>query len=678
MSLVCPVCLGPLSPRSGRVTCRTCALHYGLRDGVYALGPSFALNGAANGHAHPFGARMARLLAESTTLGWQEARRRFTHEVTSGALAAPPASRLGRMRAKLTGATWEDVLQDLGDPTRAGWKFLLDLASDSRVLFLGPSWGAVPLSLARSAAHVVVLDGARERLRVVRQQAWSAGLENVTVARVLDPLRLPLANGSVDVAVVPGIAEWFAAVAGARPQPASSGIELLLELRRVLAPGGQAYLGIANRLGVTRLLGVPQSRTTYSPQGIRRAAAESGFTACRLFAPVPFRHKFNQILDLDRPDRMNFCADPYRTRGRGLRAMVRAWERVNRRGAIEQRACLWLPGFHAVLSTAPAVPSFAERLLDELASAGRIPAGARQLCRYFVRPRGVVVLAAGAPGREDAMVRLPLDAQAETGCRRHHDAITLVGADTRIPHALRRLFPLPLAEGTFAGQAFFAESAVPGESGRMYYARPARRYDRAIASAAEAVCGLRRATEAPVRIDAAEFARLCGDWLGELRGFVRGEGLGALDVIEAWLGRTLIGTTLPLGWQHGDFDLANLLYGPDDRVTGILDFEAFEPRGLPLIDLLLLLARRVIRRQGMAFGDVFVGAILNGALAPLEAELFAREMAIVGADEQVRKAIALCSWLNHLKLRRDSWLVRSPSWLDANLHSVLEIVRSVL
>jgi aminoglycoside phosphotransferase (APT) family kinase protein len=461
--------------------------------------------------------------------------------------------------------------------------------------------------------------------------------------------------------------------------PAGAAIHLLQELRRALVPGGQVHVGFESRHGASRLLALKPAGagTAFSRRTVRRLAERAGFAGCRVFAPVPFRHKFHQVLDLDRSDRMNFCADPYRTRGRVVRAAVRGWELAGRPQRLERRAYALLPGMTAILSTTPENRSFAERMLAELAASGRIPADARTLSRYFVRPRGVVVLAAGNGDGETTFVRLPLDARAALTCRLHHDTIVALAADARIPAELRALFPVPLAAGTYAEQPYFAETARPGESGRVYYARSARRYDRAIASAAATVSALRRSTEVPVRIDDGEFGRLCGDWLADLRAIVPAAE-SALDAVEDRLRATLLGATLPLGWHHGDYDFANLLYGPGDAVTGILDFEAFDPRGLPLIDLLLLLARRLIRSDGMAFGDVFVRAILNGKLAPLEAELFAREVAIVGVDERTQRAIAVCSWLNHLKLRRDSWLVRSPSWLDANLHAVLDTVRSAL
>jgi len=674
--LACPVCRGPLTERASRIRCRTCALHYVRKDGVYLLGPPFAANPAPPSFATE---RMRRLLEESVALGWEEARQRFTSEVLSGRLRAPERSRLARMRARLSGTTWEDTLQDLVDPTRGGWKFLLDLHPEARVLFLGPTWGAALLTLARSCAQVVVLDGALERLQLCQQQARGAGITNLVFGRVMDPLRLPLTDGSVDLVVVPGLAEWFQAIAATRPVGASCGTDLLCELRRVLAPDGQVYLATDHRHGLAGLLGERRLRgARFSPRGLRRAAHTAGFAGAGLFAPVPFRHKFHQVVDLERTDRMNFCLDPYRTRGRAVRPLVKAWDALNRGARLERRLYAALPGVAAVLSTGPARPSLAERILLHLASKGLVAQSARTISRYYVRPKGVAVLTAGHPGDGGVVVRLPLDDRAEAACRTHHTALESMTTDARIPAAVRALFPTPLAQGTFEGQPFFAEAGLAGELGRVYYSRSARRYDRAILSAAEALRQLRRATEERVVIDEAEFDRLCGRWMTELREYVGLPSRPAFDQMVRWLHQTLLGATLPLGWYHGDYDFANLLYGAGDRLTGILDFEIWDARGLPLVDLVLLLARRPIRKESFAFGALFLKSIFTHDLPPMEAEVLATEMRTTGVDERLYRAIALCCWLNHLRLRRDSWLVRSPSWLDANLHSVVEKVRSML
>jgi hypothetical protein len=357
------------------------------------------------------------------------------------------------------------------------------------------------------------------------------------------------------------------------------------------------------------------------------------------------------------------------------------WDALNRNGAAERRLYPCLPGMSAVLSAGADTQSFAERVVKHVVSANGNGHGPTPLSRYFVRPKGVAVLVAGRPEQgphEGIVVRLPLEPKAEATCALHHRTLETFAADPRLSAALKDLFPAPIAHGTFEGQPFFAETSLIGESGRRYYSRSGRRYDRAIINAAEVLCGLRRATEEPIRIDQAEFDRLCGSWLGELAGLVRDENRATLEALGGFLTRALIGSTLPLGWHHGDYDFANLLYGPNDAVTGVLDFEVFDPRGLPLIDLLLLLARRPIRKQGVAFGTLFTDVILKRDLPPLEAGILAREMQVLGVDEPLYRALALCCWLNHLRLRRDTWLVRSPSWLDDNLHTVVESVRRVL
>src|SRR5207244_1170830 len=420
--LACPVCRGPLSVRAASVRCTACALRYPRRDGVYLLGPPFAVSAAGRTFATD---RMRRLAADAHAVGWDAARQRFAAEVLTGTLRAPEQSRWARLRAKVAGTT---------------------------------------------------------------------GLENLTCARVVDPLRLPLPDGSVNLVVAPGLVEWFTAVAGERVLSAACGRELLGELRRVLAPRGQAYVATDNRTGLTRLLGARRaSGASFSARGLREAAAAAGFRGSRLVAPIPFQHKFHQVLELEPSSAVRLSADPYRTRGRLVRPLVKAWDVCNRDGALERRLHPLLPSLGAVLSTEPEIPSLAERLLEHLATGGQIAHG-RQLTRYFVRAKGAAVLVAGAPDGDGVIIRLPLDERAE------------------------------------------ATAAVLRQ--------------------------LRRATEERVAVDGDEFARLCGRWLEELRGIVGREPRVALDAIERRLERTLIGRTLPLGWHHGDYDFANLLYGP--------------------------------------------------------------------------------------------------------------------
>src|SRR5207244_3822031 len=69
--LACPVCRGPLSVRAASVRCTACALRYPRRDGVYLLGPPFAVNVAGRTFATD---RMRRLAADAHAAGWDVAR----------------------------------------------------------------------------------------------------------------------------------------------------------------------------------------------------------------------------------------------------------------------------------------------------------------------------------------------------------------------------------------------------------------------------------------------------------------------------------------------------------------------------------------------------------------------------------------------------------------------------
>jgi aminoglycoside phosphotransferase (APT) family kinase protein/SAM-dependent methyltransferase len=596
---------------------------------VYVLGPAFALNGAARG-----GARVLEV---------------------PPAAPAPPAA------------------PERLDPCRTGWKFLTDLRSAGRVLILGASPVASPLALARTAAYVVVLDRDIDRLRTARRQAVAHELHHVFFVRVVDPLRVPLPAGSIDLAVVPELGDWFLAVGGKRRLRPESTEALLRELRRVLAADGQAYVATPNARGLPRLLrGLGRERAGCTPLALRHAAAAAGFAGCRLYAPFPFPHKFHQIVDLERASEMNLCAHPYRTRGRTLRSLVRAWDAWNVRGGLERRLYPYLPGVCAVLSTDAGARPFAERVLAQVDAAGA------RVSRYYVRPQGVAVLVAGVPGEGGRVLRLPLDEAAEQGCARQQRALRALDANGRVPRALRALFPAPLAAGRLAGHPYFVESGLPGESARVYYSRPARRFDRAIASAADTLSALRRATEVPVTIGEDEFERLGGRWLAELRSAVDPERRPVLDRITAVVRDTLVGRTLPLGWYHGDYDFANLLYDERDEVCGIIDFELFDARGLPLVDHMGLLARRLRRRASVGFGTLFLDGILPRAYAPLERSLLARELQAVGADDALYRALALFAWADHIRLRRDSWLARSPRWRRDNVDVVLDGLRGRL
>lgn len=102
------------------------------------------------------------------------------------------------------------------------------------MLDIGCGGGHMGLSVLRAAPGLrgVLLDKNPEAVAIAERRAAEWGLRNRMVAVVGDVARLPLADGSVDLAVSRGSLPFWEDLDRA-----------FSEVLRVLAPGGMAYLG---------------------------------------------------------------------------------------------------------------------------------------------------------------------------------------------------------------------------------------------------------------------------------------------------------------------------------------------------------------------------------------------------------------------------------------------------
>ncbi len=140
--------------------------------------------------------------------------------------------------------------------SRADWHFLLGLEPKAKVLDIGCGWGPVTIQLARHYAEVHGVDTNMLTLRFVDMRAKQEGLKNIVLARI-DPLEwshLPYLDGSFDLVVLNGILEWVGA-ARYDSSPEAYQRRTMLEIRRILKPGGLAYVGIENRFAYSHFLG---------------------------------------------------------------------------------------------------------------------------------------------------------------------------------------------------------------------------------------------------------------------------------------------------------------------------------------------------------------------------------------------------------------------------------------
>jgi hypothetical protein len=146
-----------------------------------------------------------------------------------------------------------------------------------------------------------------------------------------------------------------------------------------------------------------------------------------------------------------------------------------------------------------------------------------------------------------------------------------------------------VAAGDAGRLAAVIETTVPGRPLEPVLRRPDG-LDR-LRPALEALGGLaeRSAHRVPAAAVAATFERLLDQYVGIHRPAAedRGRLAGLVERVAAWP------TPVPLVAMHGDPGTWNLLAGPDDRV-GFLDWESFDPDGLPLWDLFHMLHAAVL------------------------------------------------------------------------------------
>ena len=292
ITLACPSCSRPLDDGGSAFHCPACSQDWPILDGI----PGFTQPAFWSKLSQD---QTAVLLARAPEIGFQEALLQVLGSVADG-------------RDQSAAYEWAT------DPNRACGLFLCPLTPDSVVLDCGPGWGTLTLVAAHASRAVAAMDPCLESLQVVRLRAREAGLPSITPV-LGDILAPPFPDSHFDLVVMNGVLEWVGrSQAFASPQAAQEAA--LVQVQRILKPGGHLYLAIENRLGFKYFLGKRDEHTdglrfttvlprwaadlvsrlagqgpylthTYSAGGYRRLLRRAGFQSARLYLALPdYRH----------------------------------------------------------------------------------------------------------------------------------------------------------------------------------------------------------------------------------------------------------------------------------------------------------------------------------------------------------------------------------------------------
>lgn len=209
---------------------------------------------------------------------------------------------------------------------RADWIVYTNVSEDSRVLDIGSGWGAVANQISTFCREVWATDTNRDNLEFQRIRFQQERRTNIRVARVgpLGVERLPFAEASFDLVVMNGVLEWIGCGSSSKG-PRQIQLDALRDLRRVLKPSGQLYVGIENRYYVRNFSGIrlhgelpfmsvlprvlanffmknikhEEHRTyIYGLYGYHRLFEEAGFDQTEILWPIPSYHDPRTIVPL--------------------------------------------------------------------------------------------------------------------------------------------------------------------------------------------------------------------------------------------------------------------------------------------------------------------------------------------------------------------------------------------
>jgi O-antigen/teichoic acid export membrane protein/aminoglycoside phosphotransferase (APT) family kinase protein len=287
-----------------------------------------------------------------------------------------------------------------------------------------------------------------------------------------------------------------------------------------------------------------------------------------------------------------------------------------------------------------------------------------------------VVVTVGPPDGPRALLKASDTSRGRAGLRRQTEALAALHADPRIRH-WTPLIPRPLGAAEIGDSYCVTESLLSGDPGPRALADPARRA-RFVSSAVDTISELHRCTAA---------VRPAGD--GELDHWVHGPmaavvpalpaGLRAeAELLAGELDARLRGRAVPVGWTHGDYLPVNLLTGPDERISAVVDWCTADELGMPVLDVALFLQVAQATAEGEELGTLVVRWVAD--MPGREADVLERCQAALGASVIEPEVLVLLGWLQHVNhcVSASPRTAANPVWNRRNLRAVVRQAAGLL
>ncbi len=136
----------------------------------------------------------------------------------------------------------------------------------------------------------------------------------------------------------------------------------------------------------------------------------------------------------------------------------------------------------------------------------------------------------------------------------------------------------------------------------------------------------------------------------------------AAGILNAWPRRLEV----PVVLMHGDYHLKNVLFEDSPlRVSGIIDWDRFKPRGWALLDALHLAVSSIASHRRTGFGQILPEIWNDELRSPLMARYLADIIDRTEMDFEALRHIAVALWMNYLWYRHVDGQGVDAGWMRA-------------
>ncbi len=606
IKLICPDCKSIFKYEGDLLTCSRCNTSFPVQDNIPILKKDMDY------YFNPIGkAEMEKIFVQISTKGWDETLK-------------------GIMKDFYDIVRFDDLNRDewlinLIAERRAGWKFLLQIPHDGgRFLNIGCGWDSTTFSLSRNFKEGVALDLTLERLKLISYRAIFHDINNLTYICGGDREYLPFPDEYFDCIVMNGVLEWVAVTKTGNPRKVQ--LDFLKEVRRVLRPEGQIYIGIENRLAyiyfgkrrdhhsglwfgsllprfIARLYskaitGRDYRTYTYSATGYKKLLKKAGFIQSYIYSPFPDYRDFDQIVDISNSNNMSFSIPNY---------VNNRIKKVFFRSSIIKKVIPSL-GVFGKKSLLP-YRSFIEELIHHLPNNLGIN---KKICKYRISMKEAVHVYLGTGNEIEYVLKLPLIPATAFKLKKQETNINRLLKEETIRKILIDLLPVPVISGTYQGQQYYMEKYVKGATANTIK-KNCPQYGKIVLFANELIYKLHVLTKRTTVLNEQEFENILGHKIMRIGNLFWDEGISKkIESIRRYLKEAITGKTLNVVASHGDWSLANLIINKEtSRINGVIDWCDFQFSDFPGIDPINIYFSEKINKNGSSFSEILSEAILN-------------------------------------------------------------------